>query len=757
MSTPHGILTLAGGSTVRADLVDENIVRLRISPDGSFPVSTLHRYGFLSSLPGPGDGSVETDNGTLTAHTGALQLTLEADPFRLCLATGDGTVALGSAAAPAWHRGHGFRPGFAPGEGESVYGLGDSTRDRLNHRGNRYDMWVLNVASYIPVPFMMSPRGWGLFVNTTWKHSIDVGKSNPDVLEVHGAHGGMLDLYLFAGSGPVELLDHYTRLTGRPVLPPKFSFGMWYLMHTKGDAWKLVEDARRFRERHLPCDVVGVEPGWMENHYDLTVDKDWHPERFPIPPYSRKGSQTGRHTFIQALKRMGYRLENWMVCDWDLSWEAERRAERQPSSEVAEGTGEPTFHADDADMDTHFSQPVKMDKVTIPDEPFYKHLTRFVNDGVDFFKQDGGMGVCVHPDRLYGNGMTDLEMHNLYGLIYCQQMYEGFVEHTGGTRRPVCFTSYAWGGLQRYTGTWTGDTGGEARTLVACLNLGLSGHGTITCDMEVTNPEGIHYGFLMCWAQVNSWNYWREPWYLGERLYPVFETYSRLRARLVPYVYTAARRAEQTGLPVMRPLVLMHPDSSEAESVLNQFYLGDNLVVQAFDTSTWLPEGTWWDVWTGRTVEGGKRFDYRVPDGRGGGLFARAGTVLPLGPEADYVDQDVEDVLTLHAYPGAHGSYTLYEDDGTSFDYREGAFAETRFELTDDGTTVTVTAAPREGAFTGMTDDRRYEMVLHLEAPPAETTCCGNPVECTWDEATRTASRRLDTTVEKGFTFVATR
>ncbi len=169
----------------------------------------------------------------------------------------------------------------------------------------------------------------------------------------------------------------------------------------------------------------------MEKEYDYSTEKRWHPVRFPFPSYAPNGP----HTFLAALKRFGYRVELWLCNDYDLSYQAEKHRlirEKEVSS-PSEG---------DTEKDAHFTSPIYMDKLTKVDQPWFEHLKKFIDQGVDFFKQDGALQVCEHPDRLWGNGMKDEEMHNLYPLLYSQEMFEGFKQYTG--RRPCCFTPAGW-------------------------------------------------------------------------------------------------------------------------------------------------------------------------------------------------------------------------------------------------------------------------------------------------------------------------
>ncbi len=571
---------------------------------------------------------------------------------------------------------------------ERLYGLGDQTRERLEHRGHTIRMHVANVVSYIPVPFLVSSRGYGILINTTYSHEWDLGKRTVDRAEIRVPKGAV-DFYLFLGADFKSILQEYTSLTGRPVLPPKWSFGLWFICRNRADDREVINDLLNFRDRKIPCDVIGLEPGWMGKEYDYSLDKAWSKERFFMPSYN------ARHNFISAAKRMGFHLSLWLCQNYDLSHEAERMAlKTDPEGGGRNGRLLDRISQDDADGDERLRNAVFSDTLAKPDEPWFDHLRKFVDQGADMFKQDGSLQVNEHPDRLWGNGMVDAEMHNLYPLLYSQQMYEGFRKHTG--RRPCCFTAAGWTGLQRYTGTWTGDTGGEAKTLVGCINLAMVAHSLVTCDMEVTTPEGVHYGFLLPWAQVNSWNYFRHPWLLGDIMEPVFRFYASLRSRLLPYLYSYAQVAHASGCPLLRPMVLEFPADKGTFDIKTQWMLGREIMVSCFSKEVYFPLGTHWvDFWTGKIWNGGETITYEPPPGRGGGLFIRGNSILPLGPIRQYTGQQLDDPgMDLHItlLSNLSTEFEIYDDDGISFEYQKGAFRIVKIYAAREGSAVKVEA-----------------------------------------------------------------
>ena len=700
--TQRGAILRWRDATLRIDACEPGIVRVRKHPGDEAPVSPLVRYGFFrDAWPGVGVELDETED-FVAVSTELLTVRADRDDGRLTVTDASGAIVLREHEPAEAGPQPGMRLRFDLPRDRRFFGLGDQTRERIEHRGTRGDLWVRNVASYIPIPFLWTDDGLGLVVNTTRRLWFDLGAASKDWFGFD-AEGATADYYILAGASPKEIIARYTDLTGKPPMPPRWALGLWFICRTQADARELLDDCRAFRAHGIPCDAIGLEPGWMARNYDFGVEKDWHPERFPIPFYAK----AGRHNFLPAARRMGFKPGLWLCCDYDLSYEEERRAGDPAEAPDEEANAWAAGH----EIDPNLEGSRRMDTLTRPDEPWFAHLCKFVEQGAEWFKQDGASQVLNHPDRLYGNAMTDAEMHNLYPLLYSKQMHLGFREHTG--RRPFAFTVAGWAGLQRWTGTWTGDTGGEAGPLGAVLNLSLSGHGMTTCDMEVATKQGIHFGMLLPWAQVNSWNYWRHPWLQGAELQAVFTDYAKLRYRLLPYLYSVAWEARSTGVPMLRAMPLEFPGDPECSRCLRQFLLGPSLLVGAFSHQVYLPAGDWIDFWTGERHSGPGWLEPRIPANRGGPLLIRAGAILPTGPELAYVGERPDDELTLHLCAGPPARFTLYEDDGRSFGYEDGAFRLTELHQAAEGRRLVVELSPGRGSYPGAPDQRALSFVIH--------------------------------------------
>lgn len=710
-----------------------NVIRIRVAPvGGEFGETGLNRYGFIEdSLSEVNVETSESESG-FSAESAKLAVKCDSATGSVEVIDRDSDATLLRQKSCEF-RGKIAEVKCAAEPDDDWIGFGDQTRERLHHRGHKIDLSIRNVESYIPIPFFMSSvNNYAVLVNSTHRVLFDMCSTDENTFSWRDT-GGRIDYYVIAGNDYRSKLDSYTALTGRPKLPPIWAFGLWYVCRTQANDFEAVSDALNFRREGIPCDVIGLEPGWMETDYDLSIDKKWSKERFPIPGYC----QNGPHNFINAIKRMGFKIELWLCQEYDLLYEEERRLGASSANENDE-RGEAKFH-ETAEIDEHFSLPRYSDQITKRDEPWFDHLKKFVDQGVDFFKQDGAFHVCDHPDRLWGGEMTDAEMHNLYPLFYCRQMHEGFVKHTG--RRPVVFTPDGWTGFQAWCGTWTGDTGGGIDTLGAMLNTSAVGHSWSTNDMEVASLEGIHFGYLQPWSQINSWNYFRMPWIQGDELSAAHKFYANLRARLIPYIYSWGRHATLTGWPVMTPLTMEFPDESSCAENLHQYLLGRDLMVGTFKKEIYFPNGRWKDFWGGDVFDGGRQTTVNWPEKRGGSLYLREGAIVPLGPVMQYRGEKPLDEIELLLFPGRKESFVdFYEDDGVSFKaFEKGEFSITRIStIISEKGVVNVTIGKPEGDFDGRPQSRKWKLVVALDTAPKNVSVDGMELErksIAWDES----------------------
>ncbi|WP_176706025.1 TIM-barrel domain-containing protein [Paenibacillus hemerocallicola] len=678
------------GNYVRVQLAAPHTFRIRTSSRNDFPEPPLNRYGILHSLQARSDYSANDEESELIVITSEAILRMDKRDGSFALLRSDGRILIRSADSTHLFT-RGFDAQFRLSEGEKLYGLGDETRSGIQHRGHLADMRITPQQSRIPIPFLMSSGGWGMLVNTVWRHAIDIGHTVHDRLRVE-CEGGEPDFYLFAGDRYGQLLDRYTDIVGKPVLLPIWAYGLTFTCNQQADARDVVEDALNFRKEDIPCDTIGLEPGWMETYYDHSTEKRWHPERFSIPTWATRSSRT----FMGALDRLGFKLSLWLCCNYDLSLYEERLL----SGDTRTDDGQ--------------------------NEVWYAHLRKFVDQGVSAFKLDGSHMPVARPNRKWANGMSSEEIHNLYPLLLFKQMQAGYREQTG--RRAMIYSMIGYTGLQQYAATWAGTSGGGVDSLVSLLNHSLSGHAHTTCDMEPHSAAGIHFGFLQPWSHLNNFAYWQHPSLLDPELLHLFRMYAKLRYSLIPYIYSAAHVAARTGMPILRAMPLCFPDDARTDEMQNQYMLGDSLLVAAFTDTVYLPEGTWIDYWTNERHVGPKEFLYTAPEHAGGPLFARAGSIIPVWPETSSVGQSMPERIGLRIYPHASGDYALYEDDGVTYGYLDGQFSETNLCIRAEDGNAVILIEPRTGQFCGIPGQRGYDLYVYMEAKPLRLSVNGRPL-----------------------------
>lgn len=689
---------------MRVCAVAPGIFRIRMNATGKFAEPPLIRYGFIR-LPDPEFPAADHDlrltaagrEYALKAGHAALRVNCENGMF--AVTHGTSQHELRTVAPPCGGRRFALHLSLA--EDEVFYGLGNLASAQIQRRGLKVLLATRNqLLESSPIPFLMSSHGWAIHMNTTWKHTFDIGCSHQTQLSIEGP--GELDFFIFTGKDYAELLDLYTSLSGKPPLLPLWMYGFNFCSRDDSNAKDILEDALKFRRAGTPCDLIGLSKGWTETPDDASTLKQWHPERFP----TSDNPLLHKITFIGILQKQGFKLSLGISCDYDLTEE-----EEYMTAVPTDGRGEPKAKAR-------------------PFEPCYKHLQKFVDDGVSAFYIKVMPSVYDEPARSWSNGMSSEELHNLYAVMFSKQMYHGFREQTG--TRPVILIEKGYTGMQAFVISTTGDYFHPKEAITAVLNYGLSGHANTTTNVHINTREGIHADLLLASSRAYSSQQFVHPDFLEFPLNRLFQTYVKLRYRLLPYIYSTARVAAATGMPIVRAMPLMYPDDANCRTLHQQYMLGDYLLVAAHTNEVYLPAGEWIDYWTGHVYNGKTTIAYTVPDHAGGALFIRAGAILPMWPVMDYIDTGEHhahnrQTIILHIYPDRHrqSSFTLYEDDGITLDYTAGAAARTSIQCQVSEQHTILQIGRRVGSYKGMPMKRDYEIWLHDKHKPTEVKVHG--------------------------------
>jgi alpha-glucosidase (family GH31 glycosyl hydrolase)/AraC-like DNA-binding protein len=677
------LIELDRGGWMSISPVAPHTYRIRLNDTGLFPEPALVRYGVVSQPSDRVSYSTNRDEDTIVIRTEAAKLCVDFSDGQFRWNDSGGNVRVCTAEAPWSSDSGGFGIRLAILDEEAIYGLGDVAPDRIDRRGLRADMWVAGTNFHSPVPFLMSSRGWAILMNTSWKHSIDIGKACKNHILIEGPEGE-LDFFLICGNGYDQLLNRYTDLAGKPRLLPMWAYGLHYFCSVESGGRQIVEDALKFRQEGIPCDLIGLSDGWTAADPDGSDRGPGDTRRLVIS--SNPGSESS--AFIDTLHRHGFKLSLSLSCNHDVT------ALEGPLAELSTSTSDG-----------------KTERV------WFDQLLAFIDDGVDAFKVPSQNQTIPHPDRHYANGMSDNELHNLYPVLLGKQMYEGYRTKTG--KRPMIHAVVGYTGMQQFTATECGKYGLRSTAVISALNSGLSGHAHTAIHMHVDEPEGIHAGFLLPWAQNNSGRHFRHPCFLEEKQRGLFRLYARLRYRLLPYLYSTAHTAALTGMPIARAMPLSYPNDPNCRGLSSQYMLGADLLVAVFTKSVYLPEGGWIDYWTGDRYEGPAAIEYNVPEHAGGPLFVRAGAIIPMRPDMDFIGQTSADRIVLHVYPHGFNETVLREDDGVSFGYMDGHVSTTRIQCEAIGDRIEIRIWRRGGEYAGMPEHRSYEVIVHADEKPA--------------------------------------
>jgi len=510
---------------------------------------------------------------------------------------------------------------FTLSPGEKIFGCGESFTS-FDKRGQKIVLWTDDACGveskllYKPVPFFMSSRGYGMFMHTSTPITCDFGASFAGVNSLM-IGDDELDLFVFLGS-PKDILDEYTKLTGKSPMPPLWSFGLWMSRCTYNNEKQVRDIAATLRADKIPCDVLHLDTGWFET--DWQCDYEFSTTRFTDPK-----------KMLADLKDEGFR-----VSCWQLPYFVPKNKlfpellEKNLVIRDAKGN----LPTEDAVLD--FSNPQAV-------EWYQGKLAGLLNLGVSAIKVDFGEAAPING--IWSNGRTGFYEHNLYPLRYNKAVADITKQVTGDN---IIWARSAWAGSQRYPLHWGGDAestdDGMAGELRGGLSFGLSGFsfwshdvGGFTASSVETMDQDLFarwlaFGMLTSQSRCHG-DAPKEPWLYGTNFMARFRAIDELKYRLMPYVYAQAKDSSEHGLPMVRALFVEFPDDPGSWNVDDEYFYGSSILVAPLmcegETSrdVYLPPGTWIDYQTGKDYAGGWRkiAAGEIPEI----ILVRDGTVIP--------------------------------------------------------------------------------------------------------------------------------
>lgn len=578
-------------------------------------------------------------------------------------------------------------------------------------------------ANYSPVPFFMSTRGYGIFLNTPYATEWDMGHTDPGFYSFK-AVDGQIDYYFIHGPEFPEILDRYTGITGKSPLLPLFAHGLnvgtysggtWgHEQHTSTDY--VVNLGRKFREKGIPADVLHLDSTWRifgkNGHGSTTFE--WR-ETFDNPGgmfdslYSMDYNMVGVHVRPRYDNGKKYNL-------------LDRAREAGVVYPEPNNQGEFVNFFDPEAVDWWWENGAEM----------------VISQGAMFFKTDEG-SAFGHPanesDKTGPTGEEAERLHNLFPLAYAKVPFERFQEEN--EMRGLNLTREGYAGIQRYPYIFAGDWPSEwqyfAPVIRAGLNIGMSGIGYWAHCMggfeHNADPElyirWTQFGLMSPMAHLFGMDHpgYKEPWNYGEKAQRIFKKYDRMRYRFLPYIYSEAYRMHTTGMPLMRALVLEYQDDENVYDIDDQYLFGSNLLVAPVTTKgartrvVYLPKGTWYDYWTGEKYKGRQYLNVVTPLEKLP-IYVKAGGIIPKRNRIEQVGEQPADTLTLEVFPEEESSFEIYDDDGKSKDYMEGEYAITRIMSSAGEKQTQISISAPRGQYE--IPERFYRLEIHVDRQPIE-------------------------------------
>jgi len=739
-------------------IYEDNIIRFRYTSQKEF--SAMPSYAVISGLPAKATFAFKDDGQYFTLATKTLNVRIAKSPCRVSIYDAAGNLINADEEA--------FGVSFDNDEvrchkkllpGESFYGLGEKSDD-LCKNGKEYTLWNTDFWAYddrtdplyISIPFFYGIRdfkAYGIFFDNTYKSHFNFGASN-NRFYWFGTEKGEMDYYFIYGPEMKKVLTAYTDLTGRAELPPLWALGYQQSRWSYFPESDVRSLAATFRTKKIPCDVIYFDIDYMEGYRVFT----WNKERFPEPA-----------KMLGDLKKDGFKVipiidpgvkadPNYFAAQEGL---AQNLFAKYPDGQFYQGEVWPSW--------AYFPDFTK----TVTRTWWGDNLARLLNDGVAGFWNDMNEPTVwgTHfPDivQFDGDGFpTDHKrIRNVYALEMARATREGLRKHSD--QRHFILTRAGFAGIQRFSAAWTGDNvANELHLKLACRmsqNIGLSGVPFIGSDVGgfVGNPSERLYirwmelgVFTPLFRQHAAWDTRRkEPWTFGVDVENAVRDCINLRYRLLPFLYNEFYTASQTGSPgtgsldtgsldtdwpgtgwpVMRPVFFNFQDDPECyrTEIQNQFMLGDNLLVAPVLSETdefkrlYLPEGDWYDL-NQKQFYSGKQWIVQVVPLKQIPYFLREGGFLPMQAVQQYVGEKPITETEMLIYPAGESTYTLYEDDGVSYDYEKGVYNLTRFTCRASADVCNISVKREISGFKPQRQDYLFKVI---STRPAVRVSVGN-------------------------------
>ena len=531
---------------------------------------------------------------------------------------------------------------------EYIYGLGERFTPFVKN-GQVVDMWnedggTASEITYKNIPFYLSNKGYGVLVDNEGDVSFEIASEKVERVQF-SCEGERLGYYVISGDEPMKAVERYTALTGKPALPPAWSFGLWLTTSftTNYDEETTSHFIDGMAERNIPLHVFHFDCYWMDMF--KWCNFEWDKKTFADP-----------RGMIERYHKKGLKICVWINPYISQLSELFKEAKEE---------GYLITRIDGSVWQTDLWQPgMGIVDFTNPDAcKWYRSKLEVLLDmGVDCFKTDFGERIPV-KDIMYFDGSDPVKMHNYYTFLYNRCVFE-LLKEKRGEGEAVLFARSATAGGQQFPAHWGGDCSATypsmAETLRGGLSLSCCGFGFWSHDIsgfEQTAPADIYkswcaFGLLSTHSRLHGSSSYRVPWLFDDEACDVVAHFTRLKCRLMPYLYAQAVRSHEEGRPVLRPMVLSFPGDKGAETCDRQYMLGDSLLVapifkECGEVDYYLPKGKWINLLS-REVVDGDRWIHQKFDYFGLPLMVRPASILAMGSCDEKPDYDYLEGTTLY-------------------------------------------------------------------------------------------------------------
>lgn len=587
--------------------------------------------------------------------------------------------------------------------GECIYGFGEKFTPFVKN-GQNVEIWnsdggTCTDQGYKNIPFYISSKSYGVLVNSSDKVSFEV-MSDTVSRVTFTVPGEELEYFVIGGENLEDVLKNYTNLTGKPALPPAYSFGLWLSTSftTNYDEETINSFIDGMADRDIPLQVFHFDCFWMKEFEWCNFE--WDTRQFPNPP-----------AMLKRLHDKG--LE---VCVWINSYVGQR----SKLFDIGKEKGYFIKNLDGSVFQTDFWQPgMAIVDFTNPEAcDWYKGLLKQLFEmGVNNIKTD--FGERIPTKCKYYNGMDPVKMHNYYTYLYNKCVFEALEEFYGKDKACLFARSATVGG-QKFPVHWGGDCYAEysamAETVRGGLSLCSTGFGFFSHDIggfEATAPADVYkrwcaFGLMSTHSRLHGSSSYRVPWSFDEESCDVLRFYTKLKGKLMPYLWSQAIKTHEVGVPMMRSMVIAFSNDPACKYLDAQYMLGDNLLIAPVMNEEgiaefYVPEGTWYDIITNDVYEGGRYYTrtcnyFEMP------ILARPNSIITFGEFEtnnvvyDYLNNAEATIYNLE--DGKTATATIYDSESNKLTditaTRNGNVIEVSYATTDKTFTVAVAGTDKK-------------------------------------------------------------